>query len=108
MDNKKPDNVSALTQMEIDRIYRMQQRIYLEADFVGRCIDRELEGVGLCNLPYGTLSDEKTILDIAYGMYCNMEDCNIAYNDPLDAVVDEVERCIARGYTGLGRSHQMI
>ncbi len=104
MDKRKDDIMSALTQTEIDKIYRMQQRIYWEADFVNRCIDRRLEGVGLCNLPYETLADEKIILDTAHDLYCRMADCNIAYNDTLDAVVDEVERCIARRTASLGRS----
>lgn len=95
MDDEKRYIMSALTQMEIDNIYHMQQRIYWEADFVDRCIERRSENVGLCDLPYGTL---------AYGLYCKMEDCNTAYNDTLDAVIDEVEQCIARGYIGLGRS----
>jgi hypothetical protein len=96
MDNRMSDIMSNLTQAEIESIYRMQKRLYWEMDFVDRCIDRKLEGVGLCNLPYDTLADEKMILDTAYEMYCKMADCNIAYNDTLDAVVDEVERCIDR------------
>ena len=87
--------MSSLTQAEIENIYRMQKRAYWEMDFVDRCIDRMLEGVGLCNLPYETLADEKMILDTAYGFYCKMADCNIAYNATLDAVVDEVEQYIA-------------
>lgn len=103
MNNRKSNIMSELTQVEIDDIYRMQKRVYWEADFVDRCIDRRLGGVGLCNLPYETLDDEEMILDTAYGLYCKMEDCDISYNATLDAVVDEVERCIARGYIGLGR-----
>lgn len=104
MDNRKSNIISDLTQIEIDSIYRMQQRIYWEADFVNRCIDRRLEGVGLCNIPYETLADERIILDTAHELYCRMADCDIAYNDTLDAVIDEVERCIARGTVSLGRS----
>lgn len=96
MDNRMSEIMSSLTPTEIESIYRMQKRFYWEADFVNRCIDRRLEGVGLCNLPYNTLEDEETILDTAYELYCKIADCNIAYNDTLDAVVDEVERRIAR------------
>lgn len=85
MDNRNNSIMSGLTQTEIDSIYRMQKRVYWEADFVNRYIDRRLGGVGLCNLPYETLVDEKMILDTAYGLYCDMEDCNVAYNDTLDA-----------------------
>lgn len=84
--------------MEIDSIYHMQKRVYWETDSVNRCIDWRLGGVGLCDLPYETLADEETILDKAYGLYCD-----ISYNATLDVVVDEVERCIATGYIGLGR-----
>lgn len=100
MDNRMSEIMSSLTQTEIESIYRMQKRVYWEMDFVDRCIDRQLEGVGLCNLPYETLDDEKMILDTAYEFYCKIEDCNIAYNDTLDAVVDEVERYIARTEKG--------
>lgn len=100
MDNRMSDIMSSLTQAEIENIYSMQKRAYWEADFVNRCIDRRLEDVGLCNLPYATLDDEKMMLDIAYELYCKMADCNIAYNATLDAVVDEVEQCIARTEKG--------
>lgn len=96
MDNRMSEIMSSLTQAEIENIYRMQKRAYWEMDFVDRCIDRQLEGVGLCNLPYDTLDDEETILDTAYEFYCKMADCNIAYNDTLNVVIDEVERCIDR------------
>lgn len=96
MDNRTNEIMSSLTQTEIENIYRMQKRFYWEMDFVDRCIDRMLEGVGLCNLPYETLADEKMILDIAYELYCKMADCNIAYNDTLNAAIDEVERYIDR------------
>jgi len=97
MNNKKSGILSGLTQMEIDSIYCMQRQIYWEADFLNRCIDRRIEGVGLCNLPYETLADEKTILDTAYELYCKMENRNVPYNDTLDIVIDEIEQCVAKG-----------
>lgn len=97
MDDRNNSIMSGLTQMELDDIYRMQKRVYWEADFVNRCIDRRLEGVGLCNLPYETLADEKTILDTAYELYCKMENRNVPYNDTLDIVIDEIEQCVAKG-----------
>lgn len=92
--------MSSLTQAEIENIYRMQKRAYWEMDFVDRCIDRSLEGVGLCNLPYETLADEQMILDTAYELYCKMADCNIAYNDTLNAIAYEIEQYIARTEKG--------
>lgn len=97
MDDDTNGIMAGLTQMEIDAIYRMQQRVYWEADFVNRCIDRRLEGIGICNLPYASLADRKAILDVAYGIYQNIEDCNVAYNDTLDAVIDEIEKRIDSG-----------
>lgn len=94
------DIMDRLTQQEIDEVYRAQQRIYWEADFVNRCIDRLLAGEGLCNLPYSSLADEKEILDEAYQLYNKKEDCNVAYTDTLDAVIDEIERWISNGPTG--------
>lgn len=86
--------VPGLTPMEIERIYRMQQRNYWQEDLVNRCSDRKMEGQGLCNLP-DTLEDEKDLLDTAYELYCKCRDSNIAYNVTLDAVIDELEQRIA-------------
>ena len=43
MDDDTNGIMAGLTQMEIDAIYRMQQRVYWEADFVDRCIERRVE-----------------------------------------------------------------
>ena len=61
-----------------------------ENDFVNRCIDRYTDEIGQRNLPYATLSDETALLVKAYEIYCKNEDCNVAYNDTLDLVVDEI------------------
>lgn len=94
-DNIETDDiVSGLTPMEIEKIYRIQYKIYWEEDLIDRCNDRRTEGQGLCNLP-DTLEDEKDLLNTAYDLYCKIKDSNIAYNDTLDAVIDEMERRIA-------------
>ena len=85
-----------LSQSDIDAIYRKQQRIYWEADFVNRCIDRYQEEIGLCNIPLETIADNVPLLDMAYEIFNKKEDMNIAYIDTLDAVVDEVERWISK------------
>lgn len=90
------DIVSGLTPMEIEKIYRIQYKIYWEEDLINRCNDRRMEGQGLCNLP-DTLEDEKNLLNTAYDLYCKIKDSNIAYNDTLDAVIDEMEQRIANG-----------
>lgn len=95
--NLYKDMTVCLPQQEIDRIYHKQQRIYWEADFINRCSDRRQEETGLCNLPYETLPGEETLLETAYHIYCRKEDCNISYNDTLDAVIDEIEQQLADG-----------
>lgn len=91
------DMTVCLLQQEIDRIYYRQQRIYWEADFINRCLERREAETGLCNLNYDTLPDDTFLLDTAYEIYQKKEDCNTAYNDTLDAVIDEIESGISRG-----------
>ena len=83
-----------LSDKEMEKIYRIRQRFYWEMDFISRCRERKLEEIGLCNLPYQTLPEEKKLLDLAYELYNNMEDSNTAYNVTLDLVIDEIERRI--------------
>lgn len=83
-----------LSDKEMEKIYRLQQRFYWEMDFISRCNERKWEEIGLCNLPYQTLPDEKKLLDLAYELYNDMEDSNTAYNVTLDHVIDETERRI--------------
>ena len=62
MDSKVKDRIRPnIPQEDFDRIYRMQQRTYWEIDFIDRCVDRRMEGTGLCNIPYETLADESVI-----------------------------------------------
>jgi len=83
-----------LSDQEMEKIYRIRQRLYWEMDFISRCRERKKEGIGLCNLPYQTLSEEKKLLDLAYELYNDMEDSNTAYNVTLDLVIDEIEKYI--------------
>lgn len=82
---------------QIRQAHALYQRHCFSCDFINRCSDRRQEEIGLCNLPYETLPDEETLLEMAYHIYCGKEDCNIAYNDTLDAVIDEIEQQIANG-----------
>ena len=68
-----------------------------ENDFINRCTDRLKDEIGMCNLPYSTLPDEKDILCEAYRLFCKAEDCNIPYNDTLDFVIDQIETSIEQG-----------
>ena len=83
-----------LPDQEMEKIYRIRQRFYWETDFISRCRERKLEGTGLCNLPYQTLTEEKKLLDLAYELYNDMEDSNTAYNVTLDLVIDAIEHRI--------------
>ena len=83
-----------LSDKEMEKIYRIRQRFYWEMDFISRCRERKLEEIGLCNLPYQTLPEEKKLLDLAYELYNNMEDSNTAYNVTLNLVIDEIEHRI--------------
>ena len=83
-----------MIQKRKDRIYEYQHRSYWEADFINRCSDRLHSDIGRCNLPYETLSEDRELLNTAYTIYQKIQDCNVAYNDTLDCVIDRVEEMI--------------
>lgn len=83
-----------MIQKRKDRIYEYQHLSYWEADFINRCSDRLYSGIGRCNLPYETLSEDRELLNTAYTIYQKIQDCNVAYNDTLDCVIDRVEEMI--------------
>lgn len=80
------------------KVHEIFKQHCFENDFVNRCIDRYTDEIGQRNLPYATLSDEKALLTKAYEIYCKNEDCNVAYNDTLDLVVDEIEKLVQQGF----------
>lgn len=82
---------------QIRKAHAIYQRYCFSCDFINRCSDRRQEEIGLCHLPYETLPDEAELLDTAYRIYGEKEDCNIAYNDTLDAVIEKIEQQIADG-----------
>ena len=90
-----------LSDQETEKIYRIRQCLYWEMDFISRCRERKKEEIGLCNLPYQTLSEEKKLLDLAYELYNDMEDSNTAYNVTLDLVIDEIEHWIRDNQIGV-------
>lgn len=96
----EPKTTVHLSDQEMETIYRIRQCLYWEMDFIGRCRERKKEGIGLCNLPYQTLSEEKKLLDLAYELYNDMEDSNTAYNVTLDLVIAEIERRIKDNQIG--------
>lgn len=92
-----PNTPISLPQQTVDEIYRRQQRIYWEADFINRCIERREDEIGIRNFNYETLADDAALLDAAYEIYQKKEDCGIAYNATLDAVIDDMESGISKG-----------
>ncbi|WP_285825581.1 hypothetical protein [Schaedlerella arabinosiphila] len=88
------ETTARLSDKEMEKIYRIRQRFYWEMDFISRCNERKCEEIGLCNLPYGKIPDEKKLLDLAYELYNDMEDSNTSYNVTLDLVIDEIEQQI--------------
>lgn len=84
-----------LSYEQIQKAHEIYQQHCFTYDFLNRCSDRMQEETGLCNLPYKTLPDEDGLLRTAYEIYLKKEDCNTAYNDTLDAVIDEIEQQIA-------------
>lgn len=92
------EEAEGLSEQDIDRIYDTQRRAYWEADFVNQCIDRREAGIGLCNLPYESLADEKEILDKAYSLYKKAEDGRVPYLDTLDWVAGQAEQWYGAGF----------
>lgn len=78
----------------IRKAHDVYRQYCFECDFVNRCADRRNDGIGKCNLPYATLPDEKELLCKAYEIYCKNEDCNVAYKDTMDLVIDRIEAFI--------------
>ena len=60
-------------------------------------MERLEERIGLCNLPYETLRDDPSLLHEAYLQFLRLEDCNVAYNDTLEQVIDAIEQWLASG-----------
>lgn len=91
-----------LTSVQIREVHELYQRHCFYQDFIERCNERLQDKTGLCNLPYDTLSEEDSLLDFAYILYCKWKDCNVTYNTTLDSVIDEVESLLnwTNSYSG--------
>lgn len=86
-----------LSYEQIRQAHEIYERHCFSCDFISRCQERKMDNIGLCNLPYETLSDEAELLDTAYMVFCKMNNANVAYNDIVDMVIDEIEQQIADG-----------
>ncbi len=78
-------------------LYNIYREQFISCDFIRRSMERLEERIGLCNLPYETLRDDPSLLHEAYLQFLRLEDCNVAYNDTLEQVIDAIEQWLASG-----------
>lgn len=87
----------SLTKSEMERAHDLYLKDSFEQDFVNRYRERCADETGLCNLPKDSLWEQQSILEQAYICYQDIQDCNVAYNDTLEAVIEEMERRMIDG-----------
>ena len=75
----------------------LEEHLNFQRDFIRCCMDRKVNDIGSCNLPYQSLSEEKELLNRAYEIYCNVSNTGASYSEKLNLVVTEVEREIRIG-----------
>ena len=81
-----------LTYDQLEAAYNIYREQFISCDFIRRSMERLEERIGLCNLPYETLRDDPSLLHEAYLQFLRLEDCNVAYNDTLEQVIDAIEQ----------------
>lgn len=86
-----------LTYDLLEAAYNIYREQFISCDFIRRSLERLEERIGLCNLPYETLRDDPNLLHEAYLQFIRLEDCNVAYNDTLEQVINEIEQRLATG-----------
>lgn len=86
-----------LTYDQLEAAYNIYREQFISCDFIRRSFERLEEEIGLRNLPYETLRNDLNLLHEAYLQFTRLEDCNVAYNDTLDQVIDEMEQRLAEG-----------
>lgn len=82
---------------QLEAAYNIYREQFISCDFIRRSMERLEERIGLCNLPYETLRDDPSLLHEAYLQFLRLEDCNVAYNDTLEQVIDAIEQWLASG-----------
>ena len=65
-----------LTYDQLEAAYNIYREQFISCDFIRRSMERLEERIGLCN---------------------RLEDCNVAYNDTLEQVIDAIEQWLASG-----------
>ena len=86
-----------LTYDQLEVAYNIYRKQFISCDFIRRSMERLEERIGLCNLPYETLRDDPNLLHESYLQFIRLEDCNVAYNDTLEQVINEIEQRLATG-----------
>ena len=86
-----------MTYDQLEAAYNIYREQFISCDFIRRSLERLEERIGLCNLPYETLRDDPNLLHEAYLQFIRLEDCNVAYNDTLEQVINEIEQRLATG-----------
>lgn len=89
MNNGNPMKIM-LKRAEMQKAHKICQQNEFETDFADRYRSRFIDGIGLCNLPPENLLEQPDILKKAYAYYQEMQDCNVAYNDTMAAVINKV------------------
>ena len=88
-----------LTYDQLEAAYNIYREQFISCDFIRRSMERLEERIGLCNLPYETLRDDPSLLHEAYLQFLRLEDCNVAYNDTLEQVIDVMKEAESKGQT---------
>ena len=86
-----------LTYDQLEAAYNIYREQFISCAFIRRSLERLEERIGLCNLPYETLRDDPNLLHESYLQFIRLEDCNVAYNDTLEQVINEIEQRLATG-----------
>lgn len=86
-----------LKHAELEKAHAICQKMDFELDFVNRYKERYADGTGLCNLPAHNMEEQKELLEQAYSYYQDIQDCNVAFNDTMDAVIDKMEQQMKMG-----------
>lgn len=86
-----------LKRSEVSKAHEICLRDNFKQDFVNRYRERCMDRIGLCNLPTDHIEEQQDIFEQAYTCYQDILDCNVAYNDTLDTVIDIIEKRMKNG-----------
>lgn len=70
-------------------------------DFLERYIDWFDQEIGLCNLPVDTLENETQLLEAAYKLNQELQDCNCTFNDTLNTIFNKIELMVQQNAIAL-------